>query len=180
MNPISTLGFLGLTWLGKPACNRSIYKAIQKYRCRSIVEVGLGSGERALSMIRVARKFAVTSNIRYTGIDMFDARTTDPLPLIEMHRNLQIEGVKSQLVPGTAGPGIARIANSHVRTDLVILSSGTEDHELAGCWFYLPRMLHSTSLVMLQRNDGGKFECLNRLQVEKLANKGTGQSVKAA
>lgn len=157
--------------LAKPICDRQIYKAIRKNRCRSLVEIGLGDGSRSVNMIRVAQKFAVSSNVKYTGIDLFDSReNSEPkLSLIEVHRQLKaIQGVKVQLVPGEMGPAIARIANSHVRTDLIVISNGVSEKSLEQAWFYFPRMLQSSSIVMTQRQFNGPFETLNRLQVEKL------------
>ena len=171
MKPLSSLGYFNLTMLAKPACDRQIFKVIRKNKFRSIVEVGMGDGTRVEKMIRVARKFAISPSLRYTGVDSFDARATgDPLPLIKMHRKLNFQDVKTQLVPGNLASAIARIANSHVRTDLIVISSGYSESDLESSWFYMPRMLHSSSLVLVQSRENGEFKSLNRLQIEKLAD----------
>jgi len=46
--------------------------------------------------------------------------------------------------------------------------SGVSEKSLEQAWFYFPRMLQSSSIVMTQRQFNGPFETLNRLQVEKL------------
>lgn len=138
-------------------------------------------GERALNMLRVASKFAVTPNLRYTGVDLFEAaERAEPLKLIEMHKRLKIEGVKVQLVPGELGSAVSRIANSHVRTDLIVIGHGFDEVQLEQSWFFMPRMLHSGSVVMIQRRPEESFEVYNRLQIEKLATNSPNRQSKAA
>jgi len=183
VKPISSIGYMHLTMMAKPVCDREIYKTIRRNKFRSFIEIGLEDGSRALNLIRVAQKYGVTQNVKYTGIDPFDSRdeSTTPLSLIDMHRQLKsFETAKSQLVPGEVQPAIARIANSHVRTDLIIVSAGTSEEEMSKSWFYFPRMLHSGSIVLIQRQAGEQFKRLNRLQIEKLTEREFDQQAKAA
>jgi hypothetical protein len=169
MKPISAFKFFLLSHFGKPACNREIYKAIKKFKVHSIVEVGMGDGTRAETLIQIAQKFSLTETIRYTGIDMFEGREDGQpkLMLKEMHKRLNVLGIKAQLVPGSPEMGISRIANSHLRTDLIVISSNGCGEALEACWMYLPRMLHAQSLVMIQPANEANFETLSRLEVEK-------------
>ena len=171
MKSLSTMNYMYLTMFAKPVCDRAIYKLIKKNNYRSFVEIGMQDGTRSHNMIQVAKKFSVSPTIRYTGVDQFDARcdSQSSLPLIEMHRTLKALDAKTQLVPGSLQPAIARIANSHVRTDLIVISAGFDESELSASWFFFPRMLHSGSRVMIQRSVDAPFECLNRHQIEQLA-----------
>lgn len=157
----------------QPVCDRLIYKLIKKHRFRSFLEFGLEDGTRCETMIRVATKYGASRNVRYTGIDPFDARSSsqDKLPLIEVHRMLQPTNAKTQLVPGDIQTAISQIANSHVRTDLILISAGYDKEALEASWFFFPRMLHSGSLVLIQDEAGQEFKAMNRLQIEKLAEK---------
>ena len=104
--------------------------------------------------------------------DLFEARESadTPLKLIEMHRQLNGLGAKAQLVPGDFGSSIQRIANSHLRTDLVVVQCDRQDNvfadaEFAKAWKFLPRMLHASSIVMLFYPNQ-EYEVLNFLDVE--------------
>ena len=121
-------------------------------------------------MLKVAQKSAGSMSIRYTGIDSFDARNENQpsLPLIQIHRKLKEFEAKTQLVPGDITSAIPRIANSHVRTDLIVISAGFDPTALENSWFYFPRMLHSSSFVAVQKEAAGPFEMLNRHQIEKI------------
>ena len=182
MKPLSTTRFLQWTLLSKPASDRAIFQKIKKLHARSIVEIGLGDGVRAERIVQVAQKFGAGQTVKYTGIDLFDGRPEDqsPLKLIEMHKRLTTLGVKPQLVPGDLASSIQRIANSHTRTDLMIISAGFEQTDLDASWFFVPRMLCAGSLLMLQNETNGSFKTMSRLEIERLAEQPTKQREAAA
>jgi len=173
MKPISALQYFKWSQFSKPTNDRIALRSIKKNKFRSLVEIGLGEGVRCERMIRVAQKYSGSTKVRYTGVDLFEAR--DPsqiqLKLIEMHRRLNGLGAKAQLVPGDFGNALQRIANSHLRTDLVVVQC---DHagdvfaqeEFADAWKFLPRMLHASSVVMLFYSDS-EYEVFNFLDVEE-------------
>ncbi len=181
MKPFSKLGFLHLTRLSKPVADRAIYRMVRKQSFRSIVEVGLGDGTRCLNLIRLANQFC-GQPVRYTGIDLFEARdpSQPPLKLIEMHKVLKATPAKVQLVPGELGSALVRIANSHLRTDLVIVSFGYDSEALDQSIRFVPRMLHSGSQFLIQRAPEQEFESLNRLEIERWAEESTDSVAKAA
>lgn len=172
MKPISTLQYLSWRFLSKPTNDRIAYRLIRKNRFRSFVEIGLGDGIRCERMIRVAQKYGESTSVRYTGIDRFETRDDDQpkLKLIEMHRRLNGLGSKAQLVPGTFRDSLQRIANSHSRTDLVVIqydhaNNAFEDAELTSAWKFLPRMLHASSQVLIFYPDD-EYEVLNFVEIE--------------
>ena len=174
MKPLSLPKYLQLTNLSKPACDRGLYKAIKKHRVRSIVEIGMGSGERAKYLVQIAKKFAGDAPVRYTGIDLFEGRpdSQDELSLISVHRDMNKLEAKVQLVPGEPHQAMPRIANSHVRTDMIIISAGYDATSLERSWYYMPRMIHANSVIFVQGpTDFDKpYQLLNRLRVEQLAD----------
>lgn len=171
MKPISAFKFFQLTWLNKPVADRLIYKLIKRRNVTSIVEIGMGDGSRCYNMLAVAQKFKGESKIKYTGVDLFDAREEEesPLKLIEMHRKLNAVDAKTQLVPGDLASALPRIANSHVRTDMVIISAGFEEEAFEATQMFLPRMLHPSSVVLIQDYKDEEFDVLSRLEIEKMA-----------
>lgn len=182
MKPVSPIRFFHWSMLAKPASDRAIYRTIKKLRARSIVEIGLGDGVRAERIVQVAQKFGAGQTVKYTGIDLFDGRPDDqsPLKLIEMHKRLSALGVKPQLVPGDLASSIRRIANSHTRTDLMIVSAGHESADLEASWFFVPRMLCAGSFLMLQDKTEGPFKMMSRLDIERLAEQQTPRREAAA
>ena len=182
MKPISAFKFFQMTWLSKPAPDRLIYKLIKRRSIRSIVEIGLGDGTRCSKLIAVAQKFNPDAKIKYTGVDLFDAREegVEPLKLIEMHRKLNAVEAKTQLVPGDLGSALPRIANAHLRTDLVIISAGFKENQFEATQMFLPRMLHPSSIVLIQDYEDEEFYVHSRLEIEKMANQSAATSAKAS
>lgn len=170
MKPLSTLGYYQLAFMGKPATDRAVYQLIKKNKFQSFVEIGLGMGDRCQQILRVAGKFS-DKPIRYTGIDLFDARPENALKLIDMHKTLKAFAAKTQLVPGPVGPSIERIANSHLRTDMIVISPGTQRSEIESVISFLPRMLHANSLVLIQFKPDQKMKQLTRLDIERWVKK---------
>ena len=171
VKPISAFKYFQMTWLNKPVSDRLIYKMIKRRNVSSIVEIGMGDGCRCCKMLAVAQKFNGDSRIKYTGVDLFDAREEDktPLKLIEMHRKLNAIDAKTQLVPGDLASALPRIANAHVRTDMVIISAGFKDEDLEATQMFLPRMLHPSSVVLIQDYEDEEFYVHSRLEIEKMA-----------
>lgn len=169
MTPISAWRYFVWSSWSKPTNDRIVYKTIKKTKPGSLIEIGLGDGVRCERMMRVAQKFSDGGKVRYTGLDRFEGRDENetPLKLIEMHKQLNNFGAKAKLVPGDFSDGIERIANSHVRTDLVVIDCG-EEHDSCPSWRFLPRMLHPNSvvIVLFQNNE---YEIMNFLDVEKKA-----------
>ena len=180
MSTLSALKYMHLTMLSKPACDRALYKAIKKNQVASIVEFGLGNLSRTENLIRVAKKFSDGQPVRYTGVDLFEAAEVEnPIRFKDAHLRLKQHDVKLQLVPGDTVSALTRIANSHMRTDMIVLSGDFVDQSIDNCWFYFPRMLHATSSFFIQPegNTTADFERYTRLEIER---KIKGASVKVA
>ena len=140
---------------------------------RSIVELGIGDGQRALRMLELACLHGPVSEIRYTGIDLFEASHQSEgtgLSLKEAHRLLKATGAKIQLLPGDPFMALSRAANSLAATDLVLISASQDQDALARSWFYLPRMLHGSSQVFLQKNTAKGEVAIRELTMGEIAD----------
>ncbi len=176
MNDTSFLKFAYLTLLSKPAHERTLYKSIRRASPLSIVELGIGVGTRAIRMIGVAKRYRPDDQIRYTGIDLFEARPNPAtgLALKEAHKQLKATGAKVQVVPGDPLSALARSANGLQQTDLLLISADQDSTSLENAWFYIPRMLHDKSIVLIEDDSNGesRYRSLSIEQVDALASSG--------
>lgn len=149
MAAIGKLGYYRLAFFAKPREDRTLYRTVKRLKARKIVEVGMGTLARAVSLVRVAQRYSPGVTVSYAGVDPFDERhaSRPRLRLIDAHRALMAEGASTRLMPSGAA-GLAALANALPQTDLVVISPEVSDAELAPNWFYLPRMLHAKSLVL--------------------------------
>jgi len=143
---------LYLLHFSQPASDRAVYRAVKTQPIRSIVEIGIGSGGRTQRLLEVAAWRAASLPLRYTGIDLFEARPAGSPghSLKEAFALFQRPGVKVQLVPGEADVALRRVANALAGTELLLISAGLDAESLARAWTWLPRMLTAQSSVFLE------------------------------
>lgn len=174
MPAASFLRRLYLTQFSKPASDRAIFQAICQIAPRAMMEIGIGSGERALRMIELAGRIAANEPITYVGIDLFESAPREKgagLSLKQAHRLLKGSPARVQLIPGEPRVALVRSANGLKNIDLVVVSETHDGESLAGAWFFLPRMLHGNSLLLRQRSESGSVttERMTFAQIKSLA-----------
>lgn len=166
MSKASFIQYLLLTRFTGAKRNRQLYRQVCQMRATRIVEIGLGHGERALNLISLAQRFPTDKPIRFTGIDLFEARPHDPsFSLKRAHQLLHGEGYEVRLVPGDPASALARCANDLRGTDLIVVSEGSSAEVMAVAHF-LNRMLHKDSQIWLEQQ--GKFKVLGPADLRSL------------
>lgn len=153
MAAASLLKSLYLVYFSHPAHERPLYRAVRRRPTRRIVELGLGEGRRSQRLIELAQRDAGSSQISYTGADLFEMRPAGAQPgltLKEAYRRLRPTGAKISLLPGDPFASLSRGANNLLGTDLLIVSADQQGEALERAWFYVPRMLHAESDVFLE------------------------------
>lgn len=141
-----------LLYFSQPAGDRVLWKAISKCGVRSIVELGIGFSGRTKRLLEVAGWKEDTRPMRYTGIDLFEARPAGQpgISLKEAYAEFRLPDVKIQLVPGDPNMALRRVANSLTDTDLLLVSLNQERDSLTAAWNWVPRMLTDSSLVFVE------------------------------
>jgi hypothetical protein len=162
----SWLKYAFLAHFSQPRTQRQLFRLIKAHRPLRLVEVGIYNVERTTAMIAVAQRFAKGESVSYTGLDWFDSRPDDlpRLTLKQAHRELQATGASVRLVPGEPARSVASIANAHRQTGLLLLSSPVTEASLAPAWFYFPRMVDATSIVLRERIDVASRPTFERLK----------------
>ena len=142
-----------LTNFSKPESDRAIYRSIKKNKqVRSIVEIGISDLNRTQRMLRLALDLAgEDEDVSYTGVDMFEGRESgDGVSLKETHRELNGPGRKIKLLPGDPYSALARGTNAMQNSDLLLISSDVDSDSLDRAWFYVPRMMHDSTMVFIE------------------------------
>ncbi len=174
-----------LLYLSKPKGERKLLRAIRTRPIRSIVELGIGIATRTPRILEVASWRAASDLLRYTGIDLFEARGDQSgLSLKQTHAQLQLPGVQVRLVPGDPFSALQRMANSLTGTDLLLIAADQDRQSLARAWRWVPRMLSPEALVFIEEAVEGSAETQWRQiplgDVKRLAAQATTGSARAA
>ncbi|MGC3968339.1 MAG: hypothetical protein QM775_13480 [Pirellulales bacterium] len=162
---------LYLAYFSKPKQYRPLFKLLRKQPVRRITELGIGTAERTLRMLELC---PANEETLYSGIDLFEARANGDgagLTLKATHALLATTGVKVRLIPGDPMSALSRSANSLARQDLILISADQDRESLAKAWFYVPRMLHETTVVLLEEptEEGTLLRRLTHEEIAKLA-----------
>ena len=160
----------------QPAADRALYKAIWGRPIRSIVELGIGLESRTPRLLKIAAWRSTSGGpLRYTGIDLFEARPAGQmrLSLKEAFARLRLPGVRVQLVPGDPYVALRQVANSLAGTDLLLIGADQDRESLLRAWPWMPRMLTPASLIFQEEASGkvlqGHWRMLSVEDVQKLA-----------
>lgn len=177
MSIASGLRYFYLAWFSHPKSERTIYRQIKRQRTSSILELGMGDCQRSIRMLQVASQGQA---VRYTAIDQFEMRPEQhgaPLSLKEAHRRVRQTNAQSRLLPGDAYTVLSRLANGLGTFDLVVISAHQNDDALARAWFYVPRILHERSVVLVEspasESTASTFRVMPRNEIEALARPAT-------
>jgi hypothetical protein len=147
---VRQLRYLYLAFFSKPVPDRRLYRHIRRHKSRRILELGVGTRERALRLIEVAAQ-AGPNRVSYTGVDLFEMRSESDGPGVSLklaYRDLQASGARVRLVPGRANSALAQTANSLGPHDLVLIAADQPDEARPG-------------LVLLSPHFGGWGESLS-------------------
>ena len=178
MAGLNRLRLFFLLHFSKPVSDRLVYRELRKKKARKIVEIGMGTAERAVKAINLLQEFHAAGEVHYTGIDQFEARIIGDGPrltLRDAHRVLKATGARVQLVPGAAGEALSRVANGLKEIDAVIISADQSPEQMAQAWFYLPRMVHASTLFFQEGTSPAgvtTMHLLNRDEIARLTVQG--------
>ena len=170
LNWLSRLKSFHLRYLSKPKSDRILFRLVHRYACRSVVEVGLTDLTRTVRLLQGASWHRSDRPVRYTGIDSFDAREEDQpsLTLKEAHQRLAGSSWKARFAPGPARFVLRRLANELAETDLLLFSSHERLEENDDTWYYIPRMLHESSIVLVETVSAEGDTRFQRVSVEEI------------
>jgi hypothetical protein len=147
-------------YLSKPLAHRALYNHVIEQPIASVLEIGMGSGERIRTILSLYQLPPETQQLRYAAIDPFEsAGDAGHLSLKAAHRVLSEHQVKAHLVPGDVVSGISRVAHSVLPSDLVIIdghwNTSTAEGEMIERW--LPRLCHRGSTIFAASVPGGEL-----------------------
>ncbi|MEX0938830.1 MAG: hypothetical protein WDZ59_13295 [Pirellulales bacterium] len=160
-----------LAAFSRPRCDRMLYRLARRTRTARLVEIGLGSSLRTGRLLQVCQRYAPGGEVSYTLLDQFEARTPPDcgVSLKSTYRMLAKCGVRTRLLPGDPGTTLARHANELLGTDLLLISAVVDPASLDAAWYYVPRMLHPQSVILIEERTAGDQTGWRRLSLSQIA-----------
>jgi hypothetical protein len=134
----------------KPAENRALFRYLLENPIGSVLEIGVGPGERMKQILLLFSLKAEAKQLRYTAVDLFESgEARGHLKLKDAHRLLAERSVKAHLIPGDASNALPRVVHMVMPSDLIVIDSGWNNQSSEGAALaqWLPRLAHQGSAI---------------------------------
>ena len=149
-------------YFSKPATERALFLHVIENPITSVLEIGIGTGERIKQVLPLCTLPDGVKQIRYVGVDPFESASpgVPHLNLKTAHKMLAEFGVKAHLIPGEPTNALARVAHSVLPSDLIIIDGGwgVESSQGRAIIDWLPRLCHSKSTIFATAVQGGLLQ----------------------
>jgi hypothetical protein len=142
--------------LAKPAENRALFRYLLDNPIGSVLEIGVGPGERMKQILTLFLLKTDVKQLRYTAVDLFESseKSHGHLKLKDAHRILAEKSVKAHLIPGDATNALPRVVHTVMPSDLIVIDAGWNEATNEGNAMkqWLPRLSHQDSAIFARSN----------------------------
>ncbi len=155
-----------LTWIqriywtrfSKPLSDRELVRQLIDKPIASLLEIGIGRGERMKRIAQLVTLTADTERLRYIGVDEFEAaKDAGPhLSLKTAHQVASHVGFKASLIPGDLTSAMPRVAHKFGASDLIVIDGGLDPNQPQSSPItpWLNRIAHENSIILACAQQG--------------------------
>ena len=133
----------------------SLCRLVKQSNAKSVLEIGVSDGTRAIAVVQTLSKADPKHPIRYAAIDQFELAGGE-VSLLQFHRELRKNDIRPQIFPSDIESGLTRVAYTLGAVDLILMSeSAAADKSVSeNDWHrLLQRVTHQESVVLRQSGD---------------------------
>ena len=168
-----------LTWIqrvfwtrfSKPISDRELVRQLIHKPISSLLEIGVGRGERMHRIAQLVTLTAATERLRYIGVDEFEAaKDGGPhLTLKAAHQLASQVGFKASLIPGDIKSAMSRVAHKFGASDLIVIDGGLDPAQphASPITPWLNRIAHDTSIILACSQPGQTLTLVAREAVSQ-------------
>lgn len=144
--------------LAQPAADRELFRLLIAQPIASVLEVGVGNGERMKRIVQLVQLSAGVTQLRYVGVDGFESAKDggQHLTLKQAHQQASQLGLRANLIPGDLRSAMPRVAHKIGASDLVIVNEGFDIAQpLSGpIGQWLRHITHARSVLLVAPTPG--------------------------
>ncbi|MFO1063662.1 MAG: hypothetical protein U0892_07335 [Pirellulales bacterium] len=145
--------------LAKPATERELFRLLMARPVASVMEIGIGSGERMKRVAQLIQLPAGTEQLRYVGVDSFESSEDGRahLTLKQAHQQASQLGFRAVLIPGDIKSAVQRAAHKSGAMDLIIIDGHLDPAAVTAGPVapWLGHITHASSIIMACSQVGG-------------------------
>lgn len=157
------------SWLRRPKRYWQIFWLITRIKPKRIMEVGTWTGDRALTMIKLAKRYHSAKEIEYFGFDLFGQMSTEvfteekskwPPTQKEAYDKLSATDANIHLFQGDTLRVLPEMVSKLPKMDLIFIDGGHSLETITNDWFWASQLMHNKTAVIfddywLGRTDAG-------------------------
>ena len=157
------------SWLRRPKRYWQIFWTITRIKPLRIMEIGTWTGDRALTMIRLAKRYHSAKEISYYGFDLFGPMTPErfadekskwPPTQQEAFNKLLTTGVHIHLFQGDTAQTLPGVLGKLPKMDLIFIDGGHSLETIASDWRWASELMYAKTVVIFDdywpdRTDAG-------------------------
>lgn len=163
-----------LTWMqrvywtrfSKPVSDRALVRQLIDKPISSLLEIGVGNGERMQRIAQLVTLAPDTERLRYIGVDEFEAAQDggSHLTLKVAHQMASQVGFKASLIPGDIKSAMPRVAHKFGASDLIVIDGGFDpaQPEASLIMPWMNRIAHENTIVLACAHPGETLTLIAR------------------
>jgi hypothetical protein len=154
----------------KPSQDRALFKTLVTSEISSVLEIGVGDGQRIRRVAKLAQVPDDVERLRYVGTDEFEA-ADDGRPHLTLKHAHQLVGrlsLRATLIPGDFSSAIPRVAHKIGPSDLLIVNGGMDplNPTLSPICNWLNRLAHASSVMLACQEPGDELAVVDLSPIE--------------
>lgn len=157
-----------------------IYWMITRVKPRKIMEVGTWTGDRARTMITLAKRYHDAEEIAYYGFDLFGQMTAEkfseekskwPPARREADKKLRTTGAHINLFQGDTTQILPELTGGLPNMDLIFIDGGHSIETITSDWFWASKLMHDQTLVVFDDYWPGRMDAGCKATVDGIDRK---------
>lgn len=139
------------------------------------MEIGTWTGDRALTMIKLAKRYRSAKEIDYYGFDLFGQMTIErfdeekskwPPTQQEACEKLSATGANIHLFQGDTMKVLPEMAGKLPKMDLIFIDGGHSLETIANDWYWASQLMHDQTVVVFDDYWSGRTDAGCKVTVD--------------
>lgn len=138
---------------------------IKKEKCKKLMEIGVGNGNNAKSMVETAKKNYPINEIEYYGFDTFE----DKFRFENVKEKLSKTGCNNELYKGNSEDTLPKKIEWLPKIDIIFIDGGKSYKTTLSDWKYSSKLMHEQTGVFIHNYGmySGVKKAVNKISEKK-------------
>lgn len=141
------------------------------------MEIGTWTGDRALTIIKLAKRYHPAKEVEYYGFDLFGQMSTEifaeekskwPPTQIEVYDKLSATGANIHLFQGDTMKVLPEVISKLPNMDFIFIDGGHSLETIASDWYWASQLMNSKTAVVFDDYWLGRTDAGSKVMVDSI------------